>query len=125
MKKLLGIVVLCLLLSGNAYANPNEIILYCVDKIKSGSEGKLYDKEVSYKRENFILKLDLIKKNIKIDDYHYFEENFDLLLFTTRLGSTIRLQELRKTKRWQYYRSSVMALGDSIYISSGICKSFK
>jgi hypothetical protein len=124
-KKLLGIIVLGLLLSGNAYANPNEIILYCVDKIKSGSEGKLYDKEVSYKRENFILKLDLIKKNIKIDDYHYFEENFDLLLFTTRLGSTIRLQELRKTKRWQYYRSSVMALGDSIYISSGICKSFK
>tara|TARA_B100000768_G_scaffold116360_1_gene107691 strand:- start:201 stop:578 length:378 start_codon:yes stop_codon:yes gene_type:complete len=125
MKKLLGIIVLGLLLSGNAYSNPNEIILYCVDKIKSGSEGKLYDKEVSYKRENFILKLDLIKKNIKIDDYHYFEENFDLLLFSTRLGSTIRLQELRKTKRWQYYRSSVMALGDSIYISSGICKNFK
>tara|TARA_B100000767_G_C19374650_1_gene373359 strand:- start:156 stop:533 length:378 start_codon:yes stop_codon:yes gene_type:complete len=125
MKKLLGIIVLGLLLSGNAYSNPNEIILYCVDKIKSGSEGKLYDKEVSYKRENFILKLDLIKKNIKIDGYHYFEENFDLLLFSTRLGSTIRLQELRKTKRWQYYRSSVMALGDSIYISSGICKNFK
>ena len=125
MKKLLGILVLGLLLSGNGYANSNEIILYCVDKIKSGSEGNLYDKEVSYKRENFILKLDLIKKNIKIDDYHYFEENFDLLLFSTRLGSTIRLQELRKTKRWQYYRSSVMALGDSIYISSGICKSFK
>ena len=124
-KKLLGIVVLGLLMSGNAYSNSNEIILYCIDKIKSGSEGKLYDKEVSYKRENFILKLDLIKKNIKIDDYHYFEENFDLLLFSTRLGSTIRLQELRKTKRWQYYRSSVMALGDSIYISSGICKSFK
>ena len=125
MKKLLGIIVLGLLLSGNAYSNPNEIILYCVDKIKSGSEGKLYDKEVSYKRENFILKLDLIKKNIKIDGYHYFEENFDLLLFSTGLGSTIRLQELRKTKRWQYYRSSVMALGDSIYISSGICKNFK
>ena len=125
MKKLLSIIVLGLLLCGNAFANPNEIILYCVDKIKSGSEGKLYDKEVSYKRENFILKLDLIKKNIKIDGYHYFEENFDLLLFSTRLGSTIRLQELRKTKRWQYYRSSVMALGDSIYISSGICKNFK
>jgi len=124
-KKLLGIIVLGLLLSGNAYANSNEIILYCVDNINTGSEGKLYDKEVSYKRENFILKLDLIKKNVKIDNHHYFEENFDLLLFSTGLGSTIRLQELRKTKRWQYYRSSVMALGDSIYIASGICKSFK
>ena len=66
MKKLLWIMVLGLLLSGNAYANSNEIILYCVDKIHTGSEGKLYDKEVSYKRENFILKLDLIKKNINI-----------------------------------------------------------
>ena len=64
MKKLfLSILVICSLLSGNAYSNSKEIILYCVDKIKSGSEGKLYDKEVSYKRENFILKLDLIKKN--------------------------------------------------------------
>ena len=125
MKKLLGIVVLGLLLSGNAYANSNEIILYCVDKIKTGSEGKLYNKEVSYKPESFILKLDLIKKNIQINEYHYFEENFDLLIFSTQLGSTIRLQPLQKTKRWQYYRSSVMALGDSIYISSGICKSFE
>ena len=123
MKKFLGIVVFGLLLSGNAYANSNEIILNCVDKINTGSEGKLYDKEVSYKLQNFILKLDLINKNVKIDDLHYFEENFDLLLFSTRLGSTIRIQPLRKTKRWQYYRSSVMALGDSIYISSGICKS--
>ena len=126
MKKLLSVIlVICSLLGGNAYANSNEIILYCVDKIHTGSEGKLYDKEVSYKRENFILKLDLIKKNVKIDNHHYFEDNFDLLLFSTGLGSTIRLQELRKTKRWQYYRSSVMALGDSIYIASGICKSFK
>ena len=125
MKKLLGIMVLGLLLSGNAYANSNEIILYCVDKIKTGSEGKLYNKEVSYKPESFILKLDLIKKNIQINEYHYFEENFDLLIFSTQLGSTIRLQPLQKTKRWQYYRSSVMALGDSIYISSGICKSFE
>ena len=125
MKKLLGILVLGLLLSGNAYANSNEIILYCVDKIKTGSEGKLYNKEVSYKPESFILKLDLIKKNIQINEYHYFEENFDLLIFSTQLGSTIRLQPLQKTKRWQYYRSSVMALGDSIYISSGICKSFE
>ena len=117
--------VLGLLLSGNAYANSNEIILYCVDKIKTGSEGKLYNKEVSYKPESFILKLDLIKKNIQINEYHYFEENFDLLIFSTQLGSTIRLQPLQKTKRWQYYRSSVMALGDSIYISSGICKSFE
>jgi len=125
MKKLLGIVVLGLLLSGNVNANSNEIILYCVDKIKTGSEGKLYNKEVSYKPESFILKLDLIKKNIQINEYHYFEENFDLLIFSTQLGSTIRLQPLQKTKRWQYYRSSVMALGDSIYISSGICKSFE
>tara|TARA_B100000767_G_C19278898_1_gene334560 strand:+ start:40 stop:417 length:378 start_codon:yes stop_codon:yes gene_type:complete len=125
MKKLLGIVVLGFLLSGNVNANSNEIILYCVDKIKTGSEGKLYNKEVSYKPESFILKLDLIKKNIQINEYHYFEENFDLLIFSTQLGSTIRLQPLQKTKRWQYYRSSVMALGDSIYISSGICKSFE
>ena len=96
-----------------------------MDKIKTGSEGKLYNKEVSYKPESFILKLDLIKKNIQINEYHYFEENFDLLIFSTQLGSTIRLQPLQKTKRWQYYRSSVMALGDSIYISSGICKSFE
>ena len=66
-----------------------------------------------------------LNKNIKINEYHYFEENFDLLIFSTQLGSTIRLQPLQKTKRWQYYRSSVMALGDSIYISSGICKSFE
>tara|TARA_B100000787_G_scaffold159560_1_gene137808 strand:- start:4 stop:381 length:378 start_codon:yes stop_codon:yes gene_type:complete len=125
MKKLLGIMVLGFLLSGNVNANSNEIILYCVDKIKTGSEGKLYNKEVSYKPESFILKLDLIKKNIQINEYHYFEENFDLLIFSTQLGSTIRLQPLQKTKRWQYYRSSVMALGDSIYISSGICKSFE
>ena len=125
MKKLLGILVLGFLLSGNVNANSNEIILYCVDKIKTGSEGKLYNKEVSYKPESFILKLDLIKKNIQINEYHYFEENFDLLIFSTQLGSTIRLQPLQKTKRWQYYRSSVMALGDSIYISSGICKSFE
>ena len=81
--------------------------------------------EVSYKLENFVLKLDLIKKRVQIDNFHYFEENFDLLIFSSRVGSTIRLQELKKTKRWQYYRSSVMGLGDSIYISSGICKSFK
>lgn len=123
MNKLLGIVVFILLWSGNAFANSNKIILYCEDKINTGSEGKLYDKEVSYKLQNFILELDLINKNVKIDDLHYFEENFDLLLFSTKLGSTIRIQPLKKTLRWQYYRSSVMALGDSIYISSGICKS--
>ena len=76
MKKFLSVIFVSLLLSGNANANSNEIILYCVDKIHTGSEGKLYDKEVSYKRENFILKLDLIKKNVKIDNHHYFEDNF-------------------------------------------------
>ena len=129
MKKLLGILVLSLLWCNHLSANTDELILYCIEKIKTGSEGKLYDKEVSYSTGKFTLKLDMNKKIAELSDggLHIFllHSNIDLLFFSDMMGHSIRLQKISKSaKNWQFYRSSIFGLVDSIYVSSGTCEQF-
>ena len=130
MKKLLAIVVLGLLWCNHLSANTDELILYCEEKIKTGSEGKHYDKEQSYITGKFRLKLDKNKKSIELNDhseitYYLLHSNFDLLLFSNMMGHSIRLQKISKSgKNWRFYRSNIMGLGDSIYVSSGTCTNF-
>ena len=125
MKKYLTTIVLSLLLSGNAYANSNENILYCVDKIKTGSDGKLYNKEKNYKTEKFTLNLDMDKMEVQIDGRSFTHLNAGYMLFSDRKGQSIRLKSLNSSgKKWEYYRSSIFANGDSIWVSSGTCTNF-
>ena len=129
MKKLLGIVVVSLLWCNHLSANTDELILYCIEKIKTGSEGKLYDKEVSYSTGKFTLKLDMNKKIAELSDggLHILllHSNIDLLFFSNMMGHSIRLQKISKSaKNWQFYRSSIFGLVDSIYVSSGTCEQF-
>ena len=121
--------VLSLLWCNHLSANTDELILYCVEKIKTGSEGKLYDKEVSYSTGKFTLKLDMNKKIAELSDggLHILllHSNIDLLFFSNMMGHSIRLQKISKSaKNWQFYRSSIFGLVDSIYVSSGTCEQF-
>ena len=102
MKKAMGILVLGLLWCNHLSANTDELILYCEEKIKTGSEGKHYDKEQSYITEKFRLKLDKNKKSIELNDhseitYYLLHSNFDLLLFSNMMGHSIRLQKISKS----------------------------
>ena len=129
MKQLLGILVVSLLWCNHLSANTDELILYCIEKIKTGSEGKLYDKEVSYSTGKFTLKLDMNKKIAELSDggLHILllHSNIDLLFFSNMMGHSIRLQKISKSaKNWQFYRSSIFGLVDSIYVSSGTCEQF-
>ena len=130
MKKLLGILVLSLVWGNHLSANTDVLVLYCEEKIKTGSEGKDYDKEHSYITEKFRLKLDKNKKRIELNDhseitYYLLHSNFDLLFFSNMMGHSIRLQQISKSgKNWQFYRSNILGLGDSIYVSSGTCTNF-
>ena len=129
MKQLLGILVVSLLWCNHLSANTDELVLYCIEKIKTGSEGKLYDKEVSYSTGKFTLKLDMNKKIAELSDggLHIFllHSNIDLLFFSNMMGHSIRLQKISKSaKNWQFYRSSIFGLVDSIYVSSGTCEQF-
>ena len=69
MKKILGIFVLSLVWGNHLSANTDVLVLYCEEKIKTGSEGKDYDKEHSYITEKFRLKLDKNKKRIELNDH--------------------------------------------------------
>ena len=130
MKKAIAILIVGLLWCNHLSANTDELILYCIEKIKTGSEGKDYDKEQSYITGKFRLKLDKNKKSIELNDhseitYYLLHSNFDLLLFSNMMGHSIRLQQISKSgKNWQFYRSNILGLGDSIYVSSGTCTNF-
>ena len=63
MKKLFTIMFLFLTLTSPVFGNSDELILICKDKLKTGAEGKYYDKEVSYKLQSFVVKLNKKKKD--------------------------------------------------------------
>lgn len=76
-----------------------------------------------------ILLKDMNKKIAELSDggLHIFllHSNIDLLFFSNMMGHSIRLQKISKSaKNWQFYRSSIFGLVDSIYVSSGTCEQF-
>ena len=127
MKKLLTIMFLFLTLTSPVFGNSDELILICKDKLKTGAEGKYYDKEVSYKLQSFVVKLNKKKKIVELKDegsditHYLLESNYDLLFFSDMMNTSLRLQKFQDTDLWQYYRSSIFGLKQSIYVSSGLC----
>ena len=94
MKKLFTIIIFSLLFSTIAKANNDNLILYCIDKIKTGSDGKLYNKEKNYKTEKFTLNLDMDKMEVQIDGRSFPHLNAGYMLFSDRKGQSIRLKSL-------------------------------
>ena len=115
MKKLLGIVVLGLFLSGNVYA---EKVLYCVDKLITGMEGD-YSQQKNYTEEKFVVKIDLENKRLIIDGVIYNQIGDEKLsIFFNDLGRIIRLYS-GNNKKVSYHRSSIFGMSDAIYIANG------
>jgi len=121
MKKLfLSIVVLGLVLSGNAYA---EKVLYCVDKLITGMEGD-YSQQKNYTEEKFVVKIDLENKRLIIDGVIYNQIGDEKLsIFFNDLGRIIRLHS-GNNKKVSYHRSSIFGMSDAIYIANGECSMF-
>ena len=118
MKKLLGIVVLGLLLSSNAYAS----VLYCIDDIVTGMEGS-YKTSTDFKSERFNVKFDIINKKATIDGTEYKQIGDDgLSIFASDFGGTIRF--FKSDDKIGYHRSNIFGMSDAIFVANGECEKF-
>ena len=118
MKKLLGILVLGLLLNGNAYS----AVFYCVDGLVTGMEGE-YKTSQTYKNERFNMKIDVENKKLIIDKDTYNQIGDKALgIFATDFGDTIRI--FKSGDKIGYHRSRVFGMSDGIFIANGFCENF-
>ncbi len=118
MKKLLAILVLGLVLSGNAYS----AVFYCVDDLVTGMEGE-YKTSQTYINEKFNMKVDDENKKLIIDKDTYNQiGNESLGIFATDFGFTIRI--FKSGDKIGYHRSSVFGMTDGIFIANGFCENF-
>ena len=120
MKKLLAIIVLGLLWSGNA--NANAMVLFCSDNLVTGMGGD-YTSITKYTAERFKAKIDTQNRQLIIEGNTYKSlGEGGLGLFANEYGSTIHI--FKEGSTWAYHRSSVFGMSDAVFVATGSCEKF-